>query len=123
MGIFSDLDANDVFGSTGSGGGTAGTGTNPNNISWTDKIFSTATDFGTQYLDILGRGELQKKAFDYAAVNQARTLNTVEAPQNIGAAPAQTYLPTSSGSGGSGMPSQSTLLIGAALLAAVVLLK
>ena len=114
--IWGGQTGNDVF---GSGLSTAGTGANPNGISWTDKIFGTITDFGTSYLSGLGQGSLDNLAIKNAARNQAGMLGYTELPQNVGASPVQTYMPAPATSG----IDKNTLLIAAAVVAVLVLVK
>jgi hypothetical protein len=71
------------------GGYGSTTGVDNTNVSWTDRIFSTGTDFVSQFLDYQAKTRLAEEQYKYqlAANNQQSILGTAEVPQNVQAAP------------------------------------
>lgn len=93
MSIF-DISADDFFYSPTLDGGygspdlsTTGA-SNPNDVSWTDRIFATGTDFVSQFLDYQAKTRLAQEQYKFqlAANQQQSVLGTAEVPQNVQAA-------------------------------------
>lgn len=88
MGIFGDLTGDQVFGTGATTGGVSDTAwTGGAGTSWVDRVFSTGTDFVSQYVDFAAKQALarQNNSFQLAAMNQANLIGNTELPQNVGA--------------------------------------
>lgn len=125
MSIFGQS-ADQVFASDTLDGGaisTAGTGSNPSGSSWTDRIFSTGTDFVSQFLDYQAQSRLLEEQTKYklAEQQQRQMLGIAEMPQNVNASPMPLAVPQGQVQAFGISPQM--LMIGGLVLAAIVLTK